>query len=125
MENRRRNRLVCPHCELALIFRSVTLAVAWKVTLRWKVTCIVDGTVARICITVLVCINAILIGVEADHTTAETEGTFEALELAFLVVFVVELIAKIFGIGLLFFQDSWNVIDLVVVGASILVTFLL
>ena len=122
MENRRQNRLVCPHCELALIFRSVTLAVAWW---RWKVTCIVDGTVARICITVLVCINAILIGVEADHTTAETEGTFEALELAFLVVFVVELIAKIFGIGLLFFQDSWNVIDLVVVGASILVTFLL
>lgn len=86
---------------------------------RWKVTCIVDGWMARIFLTVLVCVNAILIGVEAENTTPESAPYFDVCEVTFLVVFVVELMLKFFGIGWLFFRDSWNVIDLVVVGASV------
>lgn len=61
----------------------------------------------------IIVINAVCIGVETDgHGSFDTWMVTESI---FNVIFAVEVIAKLFGFGLLYFTDTWNIADLVTV----------
>lgn len=59
-----------------------------------------------------------LIGVEADYGEG-AENIFSVFEMFFIVIFALEVVIKIGGLGNLFFADSWNVLDLIIVIASV------
>ncbi len=72
-------------------------------------------------IVALIVINAITLGLETSDTVMGVMG--EALlvaDQAILAVFVAEIALKLFGRGLVFFRNGWNLFDLVVVGIALL-----
>jgi len=69
----------------------------------------------------LISINAIFIGVATfDFVTQdkEVEGIFEGIDLAFLIIFTVELGFQIFVHGFRLLKDGWLVFDLIVIVLS-------
>ena len=61
-----------------------------------------------------------MIGVQADHGGEDSaaQGFFDVLEYALVTVFTFEIGAKIFGLGNYFWEDMWNVMDLIIIAAS-------
>lgn len=86
---------------------------------RWQVGTFMEWVPCRIFFIVLVGLNAIQIGIEADWTNDSNEATFDLIEMIFLGFFTVEVGLKLFGFGLLFFTDEWNNADGLIVGLSI------
>ncbi|SEE72452.1 ion transporter [Ruania alba] len=68
--------------------------------------------VQRIVVAVIV-VNAITLGLETFENAPAR--VLHAIDLACLIVFVVELSLKLYANGLRFFRSSWNVFDLLVV----------
>jgi voltage-gated sodium channel len=71
-------------------------------------------------ITILIIVNAIVLGLETSPTVVAAVGpilTF--LDHAILAVFVVELALRIGYRGEAFFRDGWNLFDLFVVGIAL------
>ncbi len=66
----------------------------------------------RIVIAVII-VNAITLGLETFQNVPQQ--VLHAVDLACLIVFVVELTLKLYAHGLRFFRSSWNVFDLLVV----------
>jgi voltage-gated sodium channel len=68
--------------------------------------------------------NAVLVGLETSEELVARFGTaFDLLNLAILLVFVVELTIRVvayFPRPLAFFRDAWNVFDFVIVAISLL-----
>lgn len=72
-------------------------------------------------ITVLIVINAMTLGLETSDTVVNAAGPLlEVMDRAILAVFVLELLAKMFGRGLAFFRTGWNVFDFIVVGIAVI-----
>jgi len=88
---------------------------------RWKTAVVVESPNARIFIMVLVIINGLLIGLEADLVDPnETNAVFQMIELVCVAIFTVEVTLKLFGVGFRnFFYDSWNIVDSIIVAASL------
>jgi len=85
---------------------------------RWAVACLTESFEARMAIMVLVIINGVIIGVEADHGHRE-RGFFDVTEIMFVVIFFIEAAAKLFGFGLNYFKDNWNTVDFLIVVGSV------
>lgn len=69
----------------------------------------------------VILINAITLGLETDARVMARFGDWLlVLDKAALVVFCVELAAKLYVRGLRFFRDPWNVFDFIVVAVALL-----
>jgi voltage-gated sodium channel len=67
--------------------------------------------------------NALILGLETSQTVmASAGGLLRTLDLLCLMIFVAELLAKLYAYGLRFFRSGWNVFDLAVVGVALLPT---
>jgi len=101
-------------------FRSMCAGLAssqgfgWK---RWRIAVFTEGNNFKLVFITLVCINGVLIGVQADH--GENVEFWQIVEFCFLVAFVVELGSKLAGFGYLFFTDGWNIFDFSIVAFSV------
>jgi voltage-gated sodium channel len=71
-------------------------------------------------ITILIIINAITLGMETDDNIKAAYGVWlDLFEAGVLVMFVFELMLKIFAYGPAFFRVGWNVFDVIVVGFAL------
>ncbi len=70
-------------------------------------------------ITSVIILNAIVLGILTDRSlTAEQIFLLEAVDKACLVIFVIELVAKLLVYRKNFWSDAWNIFDFVVVASS-------
>jgi len=88
--------------------------------LRGRVGRIVQSSVVQRVIFAVIAINAVVLGLETSPGIMATYGPLlMAIDIACLVLFVVEIAAKLFAQGPRFFRDGWNVFDFVVVAVSL------
>ncbi len=72
-------------------------------------------------IVALIVINAIALGLETSKSVMSVAGPFlQALDTIILLIFVVEIAARIIVHGSRFWRDPWSVFDFAVVGATLL-----
>ncbi|WP_179381253.1 ion transporter [Jannaschia marina] len=72
-------------------------------------------------ITAVILFNAVLLGLETVPAAMEAAGPLIlALDAACLVIFVVELLAKMVAQGRRFWRDGWNLFDAVIVGVALI-----
>jgi voltage-gated sodium channel len=68
----------------------------------------------------LILINAVVLGLETSKETMATHGTLlRSMDSAILVLFVVEILARIFVHRAAFFRDPWSLFDLGVVAIAL------
>ena len=88
--------------------------------LRGKARDIVDSSLVRNGILAVICLNAIILGLDTSETAKEMAGGWiEYIDQICLAIFVVELVLKLFAYGWRFFANAWNVFDFIVVGISL------
>merc|ERR1719409_1864129 len=70
-------------------------------------------------------LNAVFIGLEVDLNRSREDGgcacggrAWQAVEIAFTVVFTVEVVLRVFAERRMFIRDLWNVFDAFVVGTA-------
>ena len=86
---------------------------------RWQMGNISEHWIVSLLVASLVLGNAVLIGMNADGNI--DEGVFQSLVYCFLTIFCLEIAFKMAAFGSeLYFQDSWNTFDFVVVAVSCL-----
>ena len=70
-------------------------------------------------IVTLIILNSITIGMETSKAWMESYGQwFDFLDNAILVVFVIEVLLKLYAFGFRFFKDAWNIFDFVIVAVA-------
>eukprot|EP00941_MAST-03F_sp_MAST-3F-sp1_P005593 g5593.t1 len=60
-------------------------------------------------------VNTILMACKSFGQSTEIELVFEILNYVFAIIFTIEAIMKLMGLGRRYFMDSWNVFDFIVV----------
>jgi voltage-gated sodium channel len=89
-------------------------------TLRERVTRLVESTAFQRAIVVVIVFNAITLGLETSDAIMERAGgVLHVLDRTVLVVFVVELVLRLYAYRLRFFRDPWSLFDLFVVGVAL------
>lgn len=68
---------------------------------QWKVATILEGKVGQWTLAALVSFNAVLIGIEADHGNESNVDFFAALEIAMVLIFTLELVFRMFALGMM------------------------
>ncbi len=72
-------------------------------------------------ITVLIIINAIVLGLETSpRMMADYGALLVTIDKTLLIVFVAEIVAKLVAHGARFFKSGWNIFDVLVVGIALL-----
>lgn len=91
-------------------------ASAWRLSLaRW----VESAPVQRFVIAVII-VNAVILGLETDRgLVGRYGGILHAIDLGCLVVFVLELLAKLLAYRLSFWRNGWNCFDAFVVGIAL------
>ncbi len=90
-------------------------------SLRDRVAAIVDGKRCQRIIIGVIVVNAIALGCETSPGLVAAYGDLlDGLDHAALVVFVVELTARLYAHRMRFFRDPWNCFDFAVVGIALL-----
>lgn len=70
---------------------------------------------------VVIVLNAVVLGLQTDAWMVENfGGVLHAIDVACLVVFVVELVCKLLAFGWRFWRSGWNWFDFVVVALALL-----
>ncbi len=88
--------------------------------IRQRVDHWVESSAVQRFVVVVILANAVILGLETTTWGHETAGTWLSwLDKACLVVFVVEITAKLIGKGFSFFRSGWNVFDLLVVAIAL------
>ena len=88
--------------------------------MRQHISDFLDRPSTRFTIMGVILFNAVILGLETSTSMMNTAGgLIIALDTACLVIFVAELLAKIYARGLRFFLDAWNVFDFLVVGIAL------
>ena len=81
-----------------------------------KLKTIIESSITTLVITVLILINAIILGLETDLYFASQFGdALNWVDKFILVLFSVELLIKLYVYRLKFFYSGWNVFDLTIV----------
>lgn len=81
-----------------------------------KLKTIIESSITTVVITVLILINAIILGLETDLYFASQFGdALNWVDKFILVLFSVELLIKLYVYRLKFFYSGWNVFDLTIV----------
>jgi len=80
-----------------------------------------EGSFATRFITIVIVFNAITLGLETSASVMASYGPIlEVLDRAVLVLFVLELLAKLFAFGWRYFTVGWNVFDFIIVGIALM-----
>jgi len=88
---------------------------------RKRVTNWIESKKVQYFITGIIILNAITLGMETSKPVMDSiGGLLVVLDKAALAVFVIEIILKLYGRGLKFFQDGWNIFDFIVVTIAII-----
>lgn len=88
--------------------------------IRLRVRDWVESTKVQYFITAVIVINAITLGMETSPVLMAKIGkVLLALDTLALSIFVVEIGLKLYGRGLSFFKDGWNVFDFVIVAIAL------
>lgn len=89
-------------------------------TIRDRIGDIVDRPAFRNAITVVIVVNAILLGMETSETIMARAGRLVVtLDRICLAIFVAEIAAKIVAQSWRFFRDPWNLFDFSVVALAL------
>ncbi|MGO1544111.1 MAG: ion transporter [Gulosibacter sp.] len=81
---------------------------------------VLSGPVQSFVLAVII-INAITLGLQTSDAIVDTLGGFLlVLDIAAIVIFVIELALKMFVLGRRFWPDGWNIFDFVVVVISLI-----
>lgn len=98
----------------------------WRLRLT-KVLRSVPYDTFMISLIVLYCLLIVLYFAYIDNSFNNQDGDvhiFEYLEVAILGVFCFDIIIHVFGYGVLYVKDYWNIIDAVIIMLSIIFIFL-
>ena len=88
--------------------------------LREKVRTLVEAKRFQRFIMAVIVVNAITLGIETTpEVVPGSEQVLGVLDRAALVVFVAELLLKLYAFRLRFFRDPWNCFDFVIVGIAL------
>ncbi|MEM0897470.1 MAG: ion transporter [Verrucomicrobiota bacterium] len=72
-------------------------------------------------ITILILVNALVLGLETDKgIVAKWGGLLHAVDLACLVIFVLEIGAKMLAYRFYFFRNGWNCFDAIVISFALM-----
>ena len=74
--------------------------------LRWQVAHIMDHVLVKTFIIIVVIVNAVVIGIEADY--GDGSPVWEVIELTFLTIFTVELALNVYAFRDMFWEDQLN-----------------
>jgi len=88
-------------------------------TLSWKAAHLMVDRRTRIFFGVCIMVNAVIIGVEADHGDHSPE-VWQAIELCFVLIFSMELALNLLAFGRLYWERYENCFDAFVVVASVI-----
>ncbi len=92
----------------------------WRNVMREKVRAIVESGRFEWAITVVIILNAIVLGLETVPAMMRDYGAvLGVLDKAAIAIFVVEILMKLFAYRWRFFASGWNVFDLLIVGAAL------
>jgi len=83
---------------------------------RWQLANLAESTISRSIFISFVLLNGVLIGVEADHPD---DDFWDPVEYGFVLIFIFEISVKLIGFGSIFWTDWWNVMDFLIVAASV------
>ena len=90
-------------------------------TLRERLADVLESTKFNNLILGVILFNAILMGMETSDTImTHAGGAVHLLDKICLVIFVVELLVKLFTYGLRFFRSGWNIFDMIIIGIALL-----
>ena len=79
-----------------------------------------EGQNTQVFITVLIVLNGITLGLETVPSVAQEYGNWlHVFDQAVLLIFVLEILGKLFYRNWRFFLDGWNVFDFIIVGIAI------
>ena len=85
-----------------------------------RLKAIVESTRSQQFITAVIVLNAITLGLETSAWAMAAWGpVLTAIDRLALLIFVVELTAKIVVYGLRFFTSGWNWFDFIIIGISL------
>jgi len=92
---------------------------------RWQpVASIVDGKRFQIFISIIIALNALVLGLSTYEWINASWGTYLSLfNEIFFVIFIIELILRITSYGSRpwnFFRNGWNIFDFIVIGGALL-----
>jgi voltage-gated sodium channel len=89
--------------------------------MREQVGAFVEAPRIQSFITVLIVFNAISLGFETSpEVRARMGDILAAIDRVVLIIFVVEIVMKLFAKRLDFFKSGWNVFDFIVVGIAVM-----
>jgi voltage-gated sodium channel len=79
-----------------------------------------EGQNTQVFITVLIVLNGITLGLETVPSVAQEYGNWlHVFDQAVLLIFVLEILGKLFYRNWRFFLDGWNVFDFIIVGIAL------
>ena len=88
---------------------------------RQKIGAVVLHQTTQLAILLIIVLNAIILGLQTSPAVVARCGSLlHWLDMAALVIFIVELAAKFVALGRRFFRDGWNVFDFLVVAVALL-----
>lgn len=94
-----------------------TSPAAW----RQKIGAVVLHPSTQLAILIIIVLNAIILGLQTSPAVVARCGALlHCLDMAALVIFIVELAAKFVALGRRFFRDGWNIFDFLVVAVALL-----
>ncbi len=90
---------------------------------RQRLTQFIDHPATRNFIMAVILFNAVILGLETSAIVMQRAGwLILTLDTICLVIFVVELAAKLVSQGPRFFRNGWNIFDFVIIGVSLVPT---
>lgn len=96
-------------------------AAAAGASFRERIRALVEQNWFQYFIIGVIVVNAITLGLETDdEVQAAYGGLLHIIDSVALVIFVVELLLKLYAYGLRFFRDPWNVFDFIIVGIALM-----
>jgi len=69
---------------------------------------------------IFIMLNMLTMAIEFEGMSEEYQKGLDAVNIAFLTIFTLECVIKIFGLRQYYFKEPWNVFDFVVVVVSLL-----
>lgn len=88
---------------------------------RHHITNWVENRTVQLFITGVIIVNAVTLGMETSNAIMSEFGEFlHIIDKVALAIFVLEILLKLYGRGLSFFKDGWNVFDFIVVSIALI-----
>ncbi|MFK7939121.1 MAG: ion transporter [Roseovarius sp.] len=90
-------------------------------SLRTRIGAFIDQPLVQNFIFGVILFNAVILGLETSKTAMAAAGPLLImLDTICLIIFTIEIGAKLFARGPAFFRNGWNIFDFVIVGISLL-----